>query len=367
MSNRIAIVVSGLWPGGAEYSILSLSKELSSRHEVHVFCLQRLHEEIKDLPSEITIHYLDAQGMFDLRSILRLRKSLNGFTHIFAHLFWSQVWCGILAIFPRSLHQRFFWVEHNTYHERSSVSWFLLGILGRKVDLIISVSEEVRHFFNQKTRLSSQVIHNPILVHSQKTNSDIIKDNTINFVFFARLEVEKRPSLALQVWSRLQTRLKEQVNLRLYIVGTGSMLLELQNQVKEDDINEVFFLGQLKQNKAHEVMTSCHVYLSTSSQEGFPLARSEALAIGLCVATTKTGGSDYLLQQMSDIDLADLGVFFFEGEELDDWAKTLQKTIQPRYFNVELVKARQDLVSNLNLKVIAQQYDEMMSGFASSF
>ena len=123
-------------------------------------------------------------------------------------------------------------------------------------------------------------VPNPVDLYMRdvELRPELPKGQTI--VFCARLNmVEKRPDLALEIFTRVASQLPEA---RLRFVGGGDPKDEqaLADRARELGIaDKVDFLGF--QNDAVPFMNEGNLLLMTSPNEGFPLALTEAACLGL--------------------------------------------------------------------------------------
>lgn len=80
------------------------------------------------------------------------------------------------------------------------------------------------------------------------------------------------------------------------IVGTGPYLQELIKMTKEIGVEKyVRFLGLVDHNEIHKVYQSADVFILPSLAEGMPNVILEAMASGLPIITTDTGGTKELI------------------------------------------------------------------------
>ena len=75
---------------------------------------------------------------------------------------------------------------------------------------------------------------------------------------------------------------------QLVIVGDGPLRYELQEMVKKDKIEDVYFTGARRD--VNQIMPTADIFILPSTSEGFPITLIEALASGLPAVATNVGG-----------------------------------------------------------------------------
>jgi glycosyltransferase involved in cell wall biosynthesis len=102
-----------------------------------------------------------------------------------------------------------------------------------------------------------------------------------------RLEGAKNPLLLIDSFYALT---KYDINVRLLVVGTGSLERDVIKRVKKYNLQEkVKFLGVISSDDLIRLMKTSDVFLLTSAFEGMPISVLEALACGLPVVSTDVG------------------------------------------------------------------------------
>jgi len=106
-------------------------------------------------------------------------------------------------------------------------------------------------------------------------------------LFVGRIERQKNPLLLIDSFHYVHFCDSRAI---LVVVGTGSLLKEVQDKVKQKGLEQVVkFFGSLPQKKVAHLMRISDVFLLTSTFEGMPISVLEALACGLPVITTDVG------------------------------------------------------------------------------
>lgn len=313
---RILILIDAFTYGGAQKVLLTLVPEwVKAGCEIEVVLIQNNIREMQLKSLEdlgVRIHRISAKNMFDfpaMAKLIGLTIKLKP-THIQAHLYWAQIW-GVIARFSVR-ESKLFWVEHNTYHNRSDLQWILFRVMARFASRITSVSYEVQNFLNSKNVGSSEVILNPIS-HKFKYQPEIERTNT--FVFLGRLNNQKNPKLAISSFEFAKVNKLINNDAKLVIGGEGPLLGSLRNFILGLDSKEsITFVGQLTEPQTVKLLQSSISLVSTSEFEGFSLVRVEALATGATIISTRTGGMMGILTVSPNSDQLLSGVILTDPE-----------------------------------------------------
>jgi glycosyltransferase involved in cell wall biosynthesis len=124
-------------------------------------------------------------------------------------------------------------------------------------------------------------------------------------------------------------------------------LLELR---KQKDLEKVFFFLGFKENVS-TLLNNLDVFILTSSSEGFSIATIEALACGLPVIATKSGGPEEILQINSFENIVDLNEMALANQvlkiidELDFDSKKLKSMIDKRFFLSTMIEDYQKIIA----------------------
>src|SRR3989338_6351073 len=106
-------------------------------------------------------------------------------------------------------------------------------------------------------------------------------------LFVGRLQEQKAPHRLIDTFVKYS---KDRGQASLIIVGEGNLKSDLQDYVKKMQVEDnVFFMGNLKQEDLAGLYRASDLLLLTSNFEGMPRCVLEALGCGLPVVTTDVG------------------------------------------------------------------------------
>jgi len=354
---KILIVIDAFTKGGAQNVLKIIINEwLKTSIEVEIVFIQNSKSELNlnELKaSGLRIHRLNAFSTIDLIKFLEFRKIVENFKpdQIHAHLYWSQIWCGLLK--KKDKRRRIVWIEHNTYINRTSIKWILYKLLSKRVNQIIAVSSEVKEFLNGKVLSPVKVIVNPVKTHRTRTVRNF---NKPSFMFVGRLNNQKNPLLAIQSFNYALINKFIPENSMLYIAGEGPLKNELENYIDLNDLaKSVKILGFLNSETLSIYYSKSIALVSTSKFEGFSLVRVEALSKGCNVITTRTSGILGILTKSENYQDLILGVIIVQND-LINIALAFKESLKRKYWNTFAISERQNIFKKHNPVLISKKY-----------
>lgn len=137
------------------------------------------------------------------------------------------------------------------------------------------------------------------------------------------------------------------------IIGTGNDLEILKNKVKECGLeNNVTFLGNVDNNKVHNILCGCDIYILMSNSEGLPISIIEGLRAGLGVISTPVAGIPEMVDETNGIlinpDSDELANVFSHIDEYD--------------WKVFGINSRKRFEEDYDFKQMLSSYCDMMDG-----
>lgn len=184
-------------------------------------------------------------------------------------------------------------LKNNIYHSLSDTSFIY-----QKFHHVIGVSKSVCCGLQKQYKLNNvQCIYNPInteeiLSYSNKSSS--IKDNkSIQIVTVGRLTHIK--GFDRLIWVIHQLVKKKNIPTKLQVIGEGEERHLIQKQIKELQLEDIVCLSGFKENP-YPSMNNADIFVCSSREEGFSLAISEAMIIGIPIISTNCSGPKELLE-----------------------------------------------------------------------
>ncbi|ELC8465852.1 glycosyltransferase [Clostridium perfringens] len=151
-----------------------------------------------------------------------------------------------------------------------------------KLNLLIpSLSDKTEVFFNI---ISSTFIKN-MAEHENGFNDNY---NGIRILTVGRLSREKGQDITISVLEKL---IKQGYEVRWYCIGEGNMKKELEDMVKNKNLQENYILLGSKRNP-YPFMKECDIYVQSSRHEGYCITLAEARCFNNPIITTNFTGAN---------------------------------------------------------------------------
>ena len=152
--------------------------------------------------------------------------------------------------------------------------------------LIPSLSDKTEVFFNI---ISSTFIKN--MAENEKGFND--NYNGIRILTVGRLSREKGQDITISVLEKL---IKQGYEVRWYCIGEGNMKKELEDMVKNKNLQENYILLGSKRNP-YPFMKECDIYVQSSRHEGYCITLAEARCFNNSIITTNFTGANVNFNQ----------------------------------------------------------------------
>ena len=170
----------------------------------------------------------------------------------------------------------------------------------KKMNMSVCVSDRVREVYKSYYDLDDdkiQTIHNIIDVDeirnkgNEKIDIEFSKD-AINLISVGRLESQKNYERFINVHKRL---IDDGYKINSYLIGDGLEKEKLENTIKEQKIEDTFFMLGRKDNPFPYVKKA-DLFILSSILEGLPTVLYEAIILGVPCVSTKVAGAREILK-----------------------------------------------------------------------
>ncbi|WP_026527959.1 glycosyltransferase family 4 protein [Butyrivibrio sp. VCD2006] len=153
--------------------------------------------------------------------------------------------------------------------------------------------------------------------------------------------------------------MKKVDNAILYIVGKGDMETELQKQARGLG-EKIVFLGAKTHKELPEIYASADVFVAPSitandgGKEGFGLVIIEAMASGVPVVASRSGG-------IVDIINHEQNGILCEEKNVDEIAAAINKVLSDDVLRAKLIENGKKTADNNSYKNVGKRYNEILS------
>jgi len=181
--------------------------------------------------------------------------------------------------------------------------------------VVAKCADEIEMIKSLDKEVTISFIPNGVDLQAFQPKSEIPDEGPLKIVCVARLIERKGQHFLIKAVKRL---IESGVNVVLNLIGTGDSQREYEIHARKSGIQDrVRFVGYVPREEIVSYYQAAHVFALPSYNEGMSLAVLEAMAAGLPVIVTRTGGTAELVEE---------GVNGF----VFDWADvtTLTKRIQ---------------------------------------
>ncbi|MFZ1058821.1 MAG: glycosyltransferase [Candidatus Rokuibacteriota bacterium] len=300
-------VIETLGLGGAEQLLVTTHRHLDrTRFEPAVACLFGPNPLAKDLRClGIPVHELGLSGPLALpRGIRRLRRLIQKerFEIVHTHLYYANV-AGRVAAWGRA---RVVTTLHNadyTYEDTGTLLFRGKKLLDRFTgklinEALLAVSDEVRRDFERQLGFGGiQVIPNYMDVETFQARLERVDRQTIRrewglgerdvvVLHVGRLHPQKGQDILIDAFARARQEVPQLV---LFLVGEGRLREALEEKTRAAGLAAaVRFKSALRDVTPYYKVAD--VFVFPSRYEAFGIALLEAMAAGLPVVASKTGG-----------------------------------------------------------------------------
>jgi L-malate glycosyltransferase len=150
-------------------------------------------------------------------------------------------------------------------------------------------------------------------------------------------------------YSDLIEAISNMKNVELQLIGDGNLLDRLKSEARSFNSN-VKFLGKKEHGDIPEFLKKADVFVLPSLNEGMSNAILEAMACGLPIITTDTGGSKELVKEN--------GVIFRKGD-VNELRSVLKKFEKDKTLIVKMGDISRRMVEEMSWDNVVQKYYEI--------
>ena len=360
-------IIDTTGPGGAETVFIDLISHLPTEKYRSVVVIRGkgwVYEELGRRGIEPVI--LDAKGSFNWRYLKKLVKLIRSekVDLIQSHLLGSNIYASLAGILSRT-------PVVATFHgmvdvaEKERLLFLKFAAINYGAAAIVAVSKDLRDNIISRTSLcadKTEVIYNGINTESfQRPKSNRLRqqfgwgENEIIIGSLGNI----RPAKAYDVLLEAAALLKDSEKSYRFVIaghGKGSLyqkILDLKSELKLDE--HVQFLGF--NDDPADFLSNLDLFLLSSSSEGFSIATIQAMAAGLPVVATRSGGPQEIITHEKDGYLVDINA----PQQI---AEAIEKLINDPALRQKLAQAGQNhAIKTFDIKNMINSYETIYQNF----
>ncbi|KKR22162.1 MAG: Glycosyl transferase group 1 [Candidatus Moranbacteria bacterium GW2011_GWA2_39_41] len=242
------------------------------------------------------------------------------------------------------------------YSERFDLAYYvftpIIKYVWKKSDAVISNSVGLKELaLKAKANQEVGIIFNGIDIDNFKP--DPSKKSTDKFIITpGASRVTKRKGLDFLIKAVAQL-LPKYPNIFLKVLGDGDEKENLMTMVSEMKLeNSVQFVGRVPRDETAPYYQEASLFVLPSFNEGMSNAMLEALAAGLPIVATKTGGTDELVTEGQNGLVIEMG-------NVEDLAEKIEAIISNPELCAKMGQASRKVAETMSWGQVAQQYFEL--------
>lgn len=295
--------------GGAGNATYYLLGEFAKMPELEIDLVTSSVKEYKveKLADNVSVHYLDinkdnqlhyqsARDLFyyTVKAYFYSRKLKKNNKYNICHAFFG-IPCGLIAMFLRipyivSLrgsdvpfyNKRFYWPDKLIFQHLSRLIW-------KRAAAVVANSEGLKQLaLKTSPGLSIDVIYNGVDTEQFCPLEKKVPEDKIKLISTGRLIDRKGYRYLIEA-------LKDNNQVELTLIGDGNLAEELKKLAIKNNVH-VNFTGMVKHEDLPQHLQAADIFVLPSLNEGMSNSVLEAMACGLPVIVTDTGGSKELVR-----------------------------------------------------------------------
>lgn len=293
---NILYLITGLGLGGAEKVVCDLADQMSALG--HKVTLVYMVGDAIVVPQskEIDVIFLDLKKnpiLAFLNFIKIINKKKPDVVH--SNMYHANIFSRVARLF--SGFPKLICTSHSDF-EGGRVRMLIYHLTSPLMTVATNVSEHAKNKLVVAGAVKPNrmlVINNSIDINKFKKNDDSrnqyrnqfnLKENDICLLAVGRFHPAKDYPTLIKIFKELS---REYNNLRLFIVGDGSLKPSIEAEIKFFSLEDKIFLLGIRQD-IPQLMNMCDIFISTSAWEGFGLVLAEAMSCSKIVVASNNSG-----------------------------------------------------------------------------
>ena len=228
----------------------------------------------------------------------------------------------------------------------------IIKLIWNRADFVISNSQGLKDLaLKTKTKKEIGLIYNGVDTgHFKPDSSQRRDDRFIITTGASRVTHRKGLNYLIEAAAKLFAKYPD---IYVKIMGGGNARVNLEKLVKELRAEKnIEFLGRIPREKTVPYYQEASLFVLPSLNEGMSNAMLEALASGLPILATATGGSNELVHENEN-------GFIIKTKDSADIAEKIEKIISDKNLRESMGQASRELAETMSWGKVAGQYFEL--------
>lgn len=357
--------------GGMGTANLAVLKHISQHSNLEIDLITSAlgrHSEEEQFSERITIykvpvwnknihHSSNRELIFYAAQAFKKARRLHSIQSYHFCFAWSAVPAGAVAYALQKLNQLSYmvWIsgpDTPGFEQRYQNIYPIITPLLKKIwrgasPLIAKCSEEVDLIHAVDDGLPIKIIPNGVDIDKFQPGVTIPEDGPLRVVCSARLIERKGQHHLIQAVKQLTDN---EVAISVDFLGDGDSLSDYQRLSHQLGVEEyINFLGYVTRENIAEYYANAHIFVLPSFYEGMSLAALEAMASGLPVILTRTGGTDKLVED-------GVNGFTFDWGDINELTAHLRRLADDRELARRMGTASRQRANSYSWDVISDQF-----------
>ncbi len=287
MSHKFEVlyIINSLNVGGAQVGLCRLLNGLNSDElQVHIFVLNDYDQNIINrLPDWVTYDIIDASVMNGVRKSCKLIKKTRTADVIVGSLFHATILARILGIISTKSAVAT-WQHNENFKNKHRQR--LIGLTNTLSDVVLADSEHVAEVYQNLFDVNSDFVRSVPIAginmdqysQRQHLDRDIIRVGSVG-----SLTPQKNYQALIKVADKMHDE-----NVQFLVAGDGPERESLKKEINRRKLDNIKLLGKIE--SVAEFLSQIDIYVQPSVWEGLCITVIEAMAVGLPVIGSRTGG-----------------------------------------------------------------------------
>jgi phosphatidyl-myo-inositol dimannoside synthase len=226
----------------------------------------------------------------------------------------------------------------------------LRSIWRNATHVVAKCTSEIEMIRAVENKTNIRFIPNGVDLSSFRPGLAIPDNGPLHVICVARLIERKGQNHLIKAVKRLTD---SGVDVILTLIGTGDKQREYEDQARRFGVSDrVRFVGYVPREEINASYNSAHVFALPSYNEGMSLAALEAMAAGLPLVVTRTGGTAELVEER-------VNGYSFNWADIDALTSYLHMFAQDRALARRMAAASHARAVSFSWEAIAERFLEM--------